>query len=141
MAMKKVKKKKKSFGTRGGASREQSPLRPKHVEKKPPCRDTCPSGNHIREFLTAIAHAERQGKTAEQALQQAWEIYTDTSPFPSVCGRVCPAPCETGCNRKDLDGAVSINKVERAIGDFGLARGLKLKTLSDEKKSQKIAVV
>ncbi len=141
MAMKKVKKKKKSFGSRGGASRDQSPLRPKHVEKKPPCRDTCPSGNDIRKFLTTLAHAERLGKTAEQALQEAWEVYTDTSPFPSVCGRVCPAPCETGCNRKDLDGAVSINKVERAIGDFGLARGLKLKALSDEKKPQKIAVV
>jgi NADPH-dependent glutamate synthase beta subunit-like oxidoreductase len=139
--MKKVKKKKKSFGSRGGASRDQSPLRPKHVEKKPPCRDTCPSGNDIRKFLTTLAHAERLGKTAEQALQEAWEVYTDTSPFPSVCGRVCPAPCETGCNRKDLDGAVSINKVERAIGDFGLARGLKLKALSDEKKPQKIAVV
>ncbi len=141
MAVKKVKKKKKSFGARGGASRELSPLRPKHVEKKPPCRDTCPSGNDIRKFLTTIAHAERLEKTADQAFQEAWEIYTDTSPFPSVCGRVCPAPCETGCNRKDLDGAVSINKVERAIGDFGLARGLKLKVLSDERKPQKIAVV
>ena len=144
MAVKKIKKKKKKFGARsfgGGSSREQSPLRPKHVEKKPPCRDTCPSGNRIREFLTTIAQAERLEKPTEQAFQEAWEIYTDTSPFPSVCGRVCPAPCETECNRKELDGAVSINKVERAIGDFGLEHGLKLKRLSEDAKPQKVAVV
>jgi len=142
MAVKKVKK--KSFGGRsfsGGSSREQSPLRPRHVKKKPPCRDTCPSGNHIREFLTCIAQAEHLGKSMDQAMEQAWYIYTDTSPFPSVCGRVCPAPCETGCNRKELDGAVSINKVERSIGDYGLEKKLALKRLSDDKKSQKVAVV
>jgi NADPH-dependent glutamate synthase beta subunit-like oxidoreductase len=145
MAIKKTKKRKKRFGAGGfsGASRsrEQSPLRPKNVEKKPPCRHTCPSGNHIREFLTSLGQAERLGKTPEQAFEQAWEIYTDTSPFPSVCGRVCPAPCETECNRKELEGAVNINKVERAIGDFGIEKNLPLKTLSDEKKSQKVAVV
>jgi NADPH-dependent glutamate synthase beta subunit-like oxidoreductase len=142
MVVKKVKK--KSFKGRsfsGGSSREQSPLRPRHVEKKPPCRDTCPSGNHIREFLTCIAQAEHLGKSMDQAMEQAWHIYTDTSPFPSVCGRVCPAPCETGCNRKELDGAVSINKVERSIGDYGLEKKLPLKRLSDEKKPQKVAVV
>jgi NADPH-dependent glutamate synthase beta subunit-like oxidoreductase len=115
MAVKKVKKKKKKFGGRSfsGGSREISPERPKHVEKMPPCTDTCPSGNRIREFLTTIAQADRLGKTREQAFTEAWEVYTDTSPFPSVCGRVCPAPCETGCNRKDLEAPVSINKVER----------------------------
>ncbi|MHC4082989.1 MAG: NAD(P)-binding protein, partial [Planctomycetota bacterium] len=66
---------------------------------------------------------------------------TDTSPFPSVCGRVCPAPCETECNRKELEGAVGINKVERSIGDYGLEKGLALKRLSAEPKPQKIGVV
>ncbi len=144
MAVKKVKKKKRSIGGRGfsgSSSREQSPLRPKNVEKKPPCRDTCPSGNRIREFITTIAQAERLGKTLDQAFEQAWETYTDTSPFPSVCGRVCPAPCETECNRKELEGAVSINKIERAIGDFGIEKGLALKALTDEKKPQQVAVI
>jgi NADPH-dependent glutamate synthase beta subunit-like oxidoreductase len=143
MAVKKVKKKKKKFGGRSfsGGSREISPERPKHVEKMPPCTDTCPSGNRIREFLTTIAQADRLGKTREQAFTEAWEVYTDTSPFPSVCGRVCPAPCETGCNRKDLEAPVSINKVERAIGDFGVEKDLKLKMLSEEKKLKNLAVV
>ncbi|MHC5039344.1 MAG: NAD(P)-binding protein [Planctomycetota bacterium] len=144
MAIKKKKKKKKrAFAARStSGSREQSPLRPKFIEKMPPCRDTCPSGNRIREFVTVIAQAERAKKPIEQALEEAWHIYTDTSPFPAVCGRVCPHPCEDGCNRKELDGAVNINKTERAIGDFGLDKGLKLKTLeTDGPRSEKVAVV
>jgi NADPH-dependent glutamate synthase beta subunit-like oxidoreductase len=143
MAVKKVKKKTK-LGARafsGGASREQSHLRPKYVEKKPPCQDTCPSGNRIREFVTRIAQAERLEKPVDQAFEEAWHIYTDTSPFPSVCGRVCPAPCETECNRTELEGAVSINKIERTIGDYGIEHNLPLKKLSDEKKPQKVAVI
>ena len=140
MVLKKKVKKKRSFGSTS-QSREQSPLRPQNIEKMPPCRHTCPSGNHIREFITTIAQAERLGKTAEQAFQEAWEIYTDTSPFPATCGRVCPAPCEGECNRKELEGAVNINKVERVIGDFGIEHGLKLKMLCEEKKSQKVAVI
>lgn len=143
MAVKKTKKKKKKrdYGASSGGGREMSPLRPKHVTKKPPCRDACPSGNRIREWLTKIAQAERLEKPKEQAFTEAWESYTDTSPFPSVCGRVCPHPCETGCNRVELEGAVGINKVERVIGDFGLANNLKLKPLTDEKRSEKVAVV
>jgi NADPH-dependent glutamate synthase beta subunit-like oxidoreductase len=140
----KVVKKKRDLGSRGvgaGGAREQSPLRPRHVEKTPPCRLTCPSGNHIREFLTTIAQAEAQGRSPAEALTHAWEIYTDTSPFPAVCGRVCPAPCETACNRKELDGAVSINKVERAIGDFGISQHLPLRRLTDERRPERIAVV
>ncbi len=143
MALKKTKKKKRGLGGGGSSSgsREQSPLRPKQVEKMPPCRDACPSGNRIREFVTAIAQAERLKKPADQALTDAWHIYTDTSPFPAVCGRVCPHPCETGCNRQEVDGPVNINKVERAIGDHGLKEKLPLKKLSEEKHPEKVAVV
>jgi len=140
-----VKKKKKKLGGRsfssGGGGRDQSPLRPKHVEKKAPCSHTCPSGNDVRGFITTIAQAEKKGKAQDQAMEEAWYIYTNTSPFPSVCGRVCPAPCETGCNRKDLDEAVSINKIERAIGDYGLENKLGLRMLSEEKKDKKVAVI
>ncbi|MFH1267199.1 MAG: NAD(P)-binding protein, partial [Planctomycetota bacterium] len=100
-----------------------------------------PSGNRIRDFLTTIAQAERLEKPMDQALEEAWHIYTDTSPFPAACGRVCPHPCEDNCNRNELDAAVNINDVERAIGDFGLAKGLKLKALTEEKRPEKIAVV
>ena len=141
--MKKIKKKKRRLGGRsfGGGGREQSHLRPRHIEWMPPCRDTCPSGNRIREFLTTIAQAERLEKSTDQAFTEAWDIYTDTSPFPSVCGRVCPAPCQTECNRKELEGAVQINKVERAIGDYGLEHDLPLKKLTEETRPETVAIV
>jgi NADPH-dependent glutamate synthase beta subunit-like oxidoreductase len=139
----KVVKKKRGFASRGlgvGTS-EQSTLRPKLVERKPPCRHACPSGNRIREFLTTIAQAEKLGRSPDDALTRAWEIVTDTSPFPAICGRVCPALCEDECNRRELEGAVNINKVERVIGDYGVDHGLKLKKLSEEARPQKVAVV
>jgi NADPH-dependent glutamate synthase beta subunit-like oxidoreductase len=143
MAVKKVVKKRFGAGAFAATSRgrEQSPLRPRYVEKKPPCADACPSGNRVREFVTTLALAERLGKSPDQAFEEAWYTYTDTSPFPAVCGRVCPALCETECNRRELEGAVNINKIERAIGDFGVEKGLPLRRLSEEKRSEKIAVV
>jgi NADPH-dependent glutamate synthase beta subunit-like oxidoreductase len=141
--MPKVVTKKRGFASRGAGpgAREQSPLRPRLVEKKPPCRHACPSGNRIREFLTTIAQAEQLGRTREEALARAWEIVTDTSPFPAICGRVCPALCEDECNRRELEGAVNINKVERLIGDYGVEHGLKLTKLTEESRPQRVAVV
>lgn len=138
---KKKKKKKKRTYSSSSSGREQSPLRPKNTEKLPPCRNVCPSGNRIREFLRTIASAERLEKPVDKAFEEAWEIYTDTSPFPAVCGRVCPHPCQDDCNRTELDGGVNVNMVERALGDFGLEKNLKLKVLSDEKRPEKVAIV
>jgi NADPH-dependent glutamate synthase beta subunit-like oxidoreductase len=102
---------------------------------------TCPNQNAIREMLTTISQAEDLEKPHEQAFEEAFYIFLETTPFPSVCGRVCPHPCETGCNRKEKEGAVGINSVERFIGDFGLEKGLKPRKLTDEVRSEKIAVV
>ncbi len=137
------KKKSSGFGKVGSSSggREQSPLRPKHSPKLQPCTNTCPAGNNIRDFVTSIALAEKLGKTADQAYEEAWHTYTETSPFPAVCGRVCPHPCETECNRTKLEGGVGINKVERAVGNYGIEKDLKIKVLSEEKKDKKIAVI
>jgi 2-oxoacid:acceptor oxidoreductase delta subunit (pyruvate/2-ketoisovalerate family) len=45
------------------------------------------------------------------------------SPFPAVMGRVCYRPCETACNRAQLDEAVGINSVERFLGDEAIRQG------------------
>jgi NADPH-dependent glutamate synthase beta subunit-like oxidoreductase len=140
--VKKAKTKKLGMrGTIGGAGSAGSSLRPKFVEKLPPCVCTCPNNNAIREMLMTISKAEERGKSNDQAFEEAFYIFMETTPFPSVCGRVCPHPCEGGCNRKEKDAAVGINSVERFIGDFGLEKALKPKMLSDEKKSEKIAIV
>ncbi len=120
---------------------EISPLRPRYVEKPPPCRVNCPAGTDIRGWLTTIAQAEAYGRTNEQALQIAWETIADKNPFPAVCGRVCPHPCEDNCNRKEKDGAVAINALERFVGDFGIEKGLKLSKLTEETHPEKVAVI
>jgi NADPH-dependent glutamate synthase beta subunit-like oxidoreductase len=143
-AVKKSKKKKR--GLRGmsggaGAGAAGSSMRPKFVEKTPPCVATCPNHNAIREMLMTISRAEKLEKPYDQAFEEAFYLFLETTPFPSVCGRVCPHPCETGCNRKEKEAPVGINSVERFIGDFGLEKSLKPKKLTDEVRSEKIAVV
>ncbi len=142
MAIKRKEKKKMSIRkTGGGAGVQHSTLRPHFVEKLPPCIDTCPNNNKIRKWLLTIQNAEKYGKSYDQAMEEAFSVALETTPFPAVCGRVCPHPCETECNRKDKDSPVSINQVERAIGDFGLEKKLAPKKLTDEARSEKIAVV
>ncbi len=140
-----AKKKKKirsirSFSS-GGSGVETSPLRPKFVPKMPPCGDRCPNHNQIRKALMTVSKAEEYGKTPEQAFEEAAYIFLETTPFPAVCGRVCPHPCETECNRKQLEGGVGINSFERFLGDYALEKNLKPKKLTEESRSDKIAIV
>ena len=119
-AVKKSKKKKRGLrGMSGGAGSAGSALRPKFVTKMPPCVGTCPNQNAVREMVMTISRAESLEKSQEQAFEEAFHLFLETTPFPSVCGRVCPHPCEGECNRKEKEGAVGINSIERFIGDFG----------------------
>ncbi len=145
MGLLKKKKTKKPFKTtgRGAASTKTSARRPEQVDKLPPCLGTCPSGNDIRGWLTVIAQREKLGLSWEEALDRAFMIEMETNPFPSIMGRVCPHPCETGCNRGvKEDGPVAINSVERAFGDWALERKLQAPKLDvGGPFSEKVAVI
>ncbi|MEJ2007761.1 MAG: FAD-dependent oxidoreductase, partial [Acidobacteriota bacterium] len=134
-----VKKPAVKGASQGGA--EVSHLRPRYIAKTPPCTDGCPCGTDIRGWINTISQAKEYGRTNEQAYEIAWNTIVDRNPFPAVCGRVCPHPCEDACNRIEKDGAVAINALERFVGDFGISKGLKLLTLSEEKHEEKIAIV
>ena len=139
-----VKKKKKKLGGFSGGgpkSRETSTLRPYANQRWAPCMDGCPAGNDCREFVTIVAQAEKLEKNQEEAFTEAFYVLAETSPLPSVCGRVCPHPCEDACNRTYKDGAVGINKIERFLGDWAIEKGLDLKPLTSEKNNRKVAVV
>ena len=143
-----IKKKKKKPGlgrlrTRPtiGQSTETSPLRPYHVEKAAPCGSGCPNQTPIRKILTTIALAEKHEKKYEEAFAEAWHLFIEKNPFPAVCGRVCPHPCEAECNRKEKEGAVAINNVECFIGDYALGQGFALPKISEVARSEKIAVI
>ena len=141
-----VKKVKKPLGglrghSAGGSSVETSPLRPVQVPKTPPCSNGCPNETNIREFLTTISQSEGSGRSYKESYEKAWGILTEKNPFPSSCGRVCPHPCESECNRTYKDGAVGINNLERFVGDYALEQGFQLKKISDEIYQEKVAVI
>ncbi len=117
-----------------------SPLRPRFVERTPPCADRCPHGNEIREVLVSIAQHQAYGRTAPQAFELAWRQIAERHPFPAVCGRVCQHPCELACNRKAKEGAVAIHQIERFLGDYAIAHGFKLTKLNGA-CAEKVAVV
>lgn len=119
---------------------EISPLRPRYVERTPPCADRCPHGNEIRDVLVSIAQHQVHGRTAPQAFELAWKQITERNPFPAVCGRVCQHPCEAACNRKAKDGAVAIHLIERFLGDYAITHGFKLTKLNVA-CADKVAVV
>ncbi len=93
---------------------------PTYVLRTPPCSGSCPSGHDIRGWLDIVRGME---KPAEGVVWQeyAFRRMTDANPFPAIMGRVCPAPCEQGCNRNMVEEHVGINAVEHFIGDWAIA--------------------
>jgi len=130
----------RSFSSGGGSSVETSPYRPKLVEKLAPCMDKCPNQTDIRAILTTISLSEKHERSYAESYQKAFEILAERNPYPAVCGRVCPHPCESGCNRQGKEGAVSINNIERFLGDYALTNDLKFK-VNGERHSERIAVI
>ncbi len=128
----KKKKKKKGFASKS-SSGGGSDLRPKYSGKTPPCQTSCPSAEPIRTYLRNLADGESP--------DEAWYGLTDKNPIPAIMGRICPHPCEDGCNRQHKDGSVAINNVERWIGDHGIKNNLKLKKLTEESHAEKVAVI
>jgi NADPH-dependent glutamate synthase beta subunit-like oxidoreductase len=94
-------------------------IRPLYVDKTPPCNYSCPAGEDIVGYLALI----KEGKYKE-----AWELIKQENPFPGVCGRVCPHPCESECNRGELGGAIAIHTLERFLADWAASQRLSVST-------------
>lgn len=88
--------------------------RPVYIDRLPPCNAQCPAGEDIQGWLF---HAESGHYEA------AWRHLTRDNPFPAIMGRVCYHPCESQCNRGQIDDPVGINSVERFLGDEALKQG------------------
>ena len=89
--------------------------RPVYVDGLPPCNHACPAGEQVQGWLYAAE---------DGSYETAWRRLVADNPFPAVMGRVCYHPCETACNRAELDTAVGINSVERFLGDEAIRAGL-----------------
>ena len=103
-----------SLANKTGTWRTQ---RPCMCDRLPPCDHACPAGENMQDGSTGPSRADYKA---------AWRALVENNPLPAVMGRVCYHPCETACNRGQLDEAVSINAVERFLGDEAIRQGWQL---------------
>jgi glutamate synthase (NADPH) small chain len=111
---------------------------PTYINRTPPCQGSCPSGHDIRGWLAIVREQEKPTEGMDWE-QYAFERAASSNPFPSMMGRVCPAPCQDGCNRNEVEDFVGINSVEQYIGDTAIERGFKFTPGADTGK--KVAVI
>ena len=96
---------------------------PTYIQSTAPCQDSCPAGEDIRGYLNIVRGIEKP-PTGMLWQEYAFRRLTEANPFPSVMGRVCPAPCESGCNRNQVEDFVGINSVEHFLGDYAIKNKL-----------------
>ena len=80
----------------------------------------------------------RRGTAATSAPGASWSRRTRCRP---MMGRVCYHPCETACNRAQLDEAVGIHSVERFLGDEAIRCGWRLERGSAEPSGKRVLIV
>ncbi|UCH18259.1 MAG: FAD-dependent oxidoreductase [Burkholderiales bacterium] len=112
---------------------------PTYIQSTPPCQGSCPSGEDIRGYLNIVRGIEKP--PAGMPWQEyAWRRLTEANPLPSVMGRVCPAPCESGCNRNQVEDFVGINAVEHFLGEWAIEHKLAFPK-PQTKTGKKVAVI
>ena len=118
---------------------------PTYIQSTPPCQGSCPSGEDIRGYLNIVRGIEKppvgaDGKPLMPMQEYAWRRLTEANPFPAVMGRVCPAPCEPGCNRNEVEDHVGINSVEHFLGEYAIKNNLQFKK-PETQTGKKVAVL
>jgi NADH-quinone oxidoreductase subunit F len=79
-----------------------------------PCQFACPAGIDVPSYVALIG----QGR-----YEEALNLIREDNPLPSVCGYVCPAPCEGQCRRREVDQSISIKHLKRFVADFIRQKG------------------
>lgn len=80
----------------------------------PFCHNACPIGNIIPEFNDAVYR---------DSWEEAWHILSSTNNFPEFTGRVCPAPCESGCVLGINQDPITICNIEKNIVERAYKEG------------------
>ena len=105
--------------------------KPVFLERIAPCAEACPAGEDIDRVMLLAS----QGRFVE-----AYRKIREENPFPGICGRVCPHPCEEACNRRLFDSPVSIRQLERFASDYARAQGAAPEA-PDRPTGRRVAVV
>ena len=103
-------------------------LTPLVANKLAPCNQSCPAGIPIPDYLSAV----RKGD-----IQNALMLLLGRNPLPGLTGRLCYHPCQTKCVRRKIDRAISVQKIERFLADFGT----EVKAERSEKIDKQVVVI
>jgi NADPH-dependent glutamate synthase beta subunit-like oxidoreductase/NAD-dependent dihydropyrimidine dehydrogenase PreA subunit len=94
-----------------------------------PCQAACPAGTDAGRYVGLVA----QGR-----YDDAYAVAAEVNPFPSVCGWICTAPCESVCRRGELDEPISIRTIKRFAAEHGTLPPVAAPTT---KRSGRVAIV
>ena len=97
-----------------------------------PCKTECPAHISIPGYIKLAS----QGRYRE-----ALEMIKKENPFPAVCGRVCPALCESACSRNGLDDSVAIDDIKKFIAEQDLHQASRFIPTIKHNYDKKIAVI
>ncbi|MFV0514819.1 MAG: NAD(P)-binding protein [Jhaorihella sp.] len=104
---------------------------PNYQNQPSPCLNACPVNGRIAEWIGQVKKGDTKG---------AFVTLADNNPFPAIAGRICHHPCETACNRNEMDETVGICSLERFVGDAALKEGWDFPAPPEE-RAQSVAVV
>ena len=96
------------------------------------CKVGCPAHINVQAYVSLAVKGR---------YQDALQLIKEASPFPSVCGRVCPHPCETDCQRDRIDKPVAIHSIERFIADLDLKADKRYTPRIKDRREEKVAIV
>ena len=101
---------------------------------KPCANKGCPLGNDIPAFIKAVK---------EENYKKAYEILSETTILPAICGRICPhtKQCEGSCVRGIKSNSVNIGELEALVGDIAIKENYSLGEPNQENKNKKIAII
>ncbi len=98
----------------------------------PFCNYSCPLGNIIPDFNDLVYNNQ---------WKKALEVLQITNNFPEFTGKICPAPCESGCVLGIIEPPVTIEQIELAIADKGWAEGWIKPQPPAIKTGKKVAII
>jgi NADPH-dependent glutamate synthase beta subunit-like oxidoreductase len=97
-----------------------------------PCKAACPAHISIPGFVGSI----EQGR-----YEEGLKLIKEEMPFPAICGRICPHPCESHCNRGRIDKPIAIESLKRFLADMDLARETQYIPEKKGSRNEKVAVI